>query len=229
MATLTVELEDMQQTYFRKNTSVWDLLAVFGGFAVSFFLVSQMCYGFIGMNNSQRLSYQYMSSQYQVREGQLDNRFLAEVRKRLADEKEKQESIVPPPKKEETQQEEDPSEDLAPKDVSAEAPKEASARSENTIENVEREIKEQNLDSIVDEIMTRQKFNFKFDSMSKRFFSCFDKEGDEKLKEIRGLADIKFQNELDISRILRKIRNFESMAHFMLSDRQKYLLRFHSR
>ena len=94
---------------------------------------------------------------------------------------------------------------------------------------MEREIKEQNLDSIVDEIMTRKKFNFKFESMSKRFFSCFDKEGDEKLKEIRGLADIKFQNELDVSRILRKIRNFESMAHFMLSDRQKYLLRFHSR
>ena len=94
---------------------------------------------------------------------------------------------------------------------------------------MERDIKEQNLDSVVDEIMTRKKFNFKFESMSKRFFSCFDKEVDEKLKEIRGLADIKFQNELDVSRILRKIRNFESMAHFMLSDRQKYLLRFHSR
>lgn len=77
--------------------------------------------------------------------------------------------------------------------------------------------------------MTRQKFNFKFDNMWKRFFSCFDKEGDEKLKEIRGLADIKFQNELDVSRIMRKIRNFETLAHFMLSDRQKYLLKFHSR
>jgi hypothetical protein len=75
-----VELEDMKQTYFQKNTSVWDLLAVFGGFAVSLFLLSQLCHGLIGMNNSQRLAYQYMSSQYQVREGQLDNPFLAEVR-----------------------------------------------------------------------------------------------------------------------------------------------------
>ena len=40
------------------------------------------------------------------------------------------------------------------------------------------------------------------------------------------LADKKLQNELDISRIIRKIRSFTTVSNYLLNERQKYLLKF---
>ena len=63
----------------------------------------------------------------------------------------------------------------------------------------------------------------------KRFISCFDKEEDEHIKKMRYLAEKKLQNELDVTRIIRKVRNQESVSQYLLSDRQRYLLKFNSK
>jgi hypothetical protein len=59
----------------------------------------------------------------------------------------------------------------------------------------------------------------KFKKTFKRFLSCCDKESDEKLKKMRYLAEKKLQNELDVTRIIRKLRNFDAMTTFMLTER----------
>lgn len=79
---------------------------------------------------------------------------------------------------------------------------------------------------IVDEIVKRQRYNTKFRSTFKRFISCLDKDADEEMKKMRYLASKKLQNELDVTRIIRKIRNFEVMSSYLLTERQKYLMRF---
>ena len=43
---------------------------------------------------------------------------------------------------------------------------------------------------------------------------------------MKKLSDKKLQNELDLSRIIKKIRKFESLTSYLLTERQKYLLRF---
>jgi hypothetical protein len=36
---------------------------------------------------------------------------------------------------------------------------------------------------------------------------------------MRYLADKKLQNELDVTRLIRKIRNFEALSHYLLTER----------
>ena len=79
---------------------------------------------------------------------------------------------------------------------------------------------------VVDEIVKRQRYKTKFRNTFKRFVSCFDNDRDDDIKRMRYLASKKLQNELDITRIIRKIRNFEVVSKYLLTERQRYLLRF---
>jgi hypothetical protein len=63
----------------------------------------------------------------------------------------------------------------------------------------------------------------------KRYITCFDNEEDELTKKYRYMGERKLQNEMDISRILKKIRNFDAVNSYILNERQRYLLRFNSR
>jgi hypothetical protein len=49
------------------------------------------------------------------------------------------------------------------------------------------------------------------------------------MKQIRYLAEKKLENELDVTRIIKKIRNFDVVSKYLLTERQKYLLRFNQR
>jgi len=46
------------------------------------------------------------------------------------------------------------------------------------------------------------------------------------MRRIRRKAEKKSENELDVTRIIKKIRNFEVLSENLLTERQKYLLRF---
>ena len=67
LVTLTVELDNKQVSYFRKNSSIWDLLAFTGGFCVTLMFLGKICYNLLSMNSSDRLQGAYMMSQYHTR------------------------------------------------------------------------------------------------------------------------------------------------------------------
>lgn len=49
------------------------------------------------------------------------------------------------------------------------------------------------------------------------------------MRRIRRKAEKRSENELDVTRIIKKIRNFEVLSENLLTERQKYLLRFNQR
>lgn len=53
----------------------------------------------------------------------------------------------------------------------------------------------------------------------KRYITLFDDEEDEMTKKFRSLGYTKLQNEMDIARMLKKIRNFEAINSILLTDR----------
>lgn len=53
----------------------------------------------------------------------------------------------------------------------------------------------------------------------KRYITLFDDEEDEMTKKFRSLGYTKLQNEMDIARMLKKIRNFEAINSYLLTDR----------
>ena len=66
-------------------------------------------------------------------------------------------------------------------------------------------------------------------SMYKRYITCFDNEEDELTKKYMYMGERKLRNEMDISRILKKLRNYEAVNSYLLNERQRYLLKFNSR
>ena len=94
---------------------------------------------------------------------------------------------------------------------------------------MENEIRSKDLMHVVEELCARQRYNMNLKSTYKRYITCFDNEEDELTKKYRYMGERKLQNEMDISRILKKIRNFEAVNSYILNERQRYLLRFNSR
>ena len=94
---------------------------------------------------------------------------------------------------------------------------------------MENEIRSKDLMHVVEELCARQKYNMKLKTTYKRYITCFDNEEDELTKKYRYMGERKLQNEMDISRILKKIRNFDAVNSYILNERQRYLLRFNSR
>jgi hypothetical protein len=55
IVSVAIELDPRRVSYFRKNTTAWDLLGLIGGFSVTLLFVGKLLYKFVGMNNSSRL------------------------------------------------------------------------------------------------------------------------------------------------------------------------------
>ena len=98
-----------------------------------------------------------------------------------------------------------------------------------TEKELEKEIEQKGLMHVVEELCARQKYNMKLKTPYKRYITCFDNEEDELTKKYRYMGERKLQNEMDISRILKKIRNYEAVNSYLLNERQRYLLKFNSR
>ena len=74
--------------------------------------------------------------------------------------------------------------------------------------------------------MSRERYKFSLDSVFKRYFTCYDNEDDEMVKKTRRNGERKLQSELDLVRILKKLRNFSTAFRYLLTDRQRFLLKF---
>lgn len=96
--------------------------------------------------------------------------------------------------------------------------------SEHTVKEIEEEIAEKGLNSIVEEICGRERYRVKIVNKCKRYFKFCDNEEDEMVKKIRLLGKMKLQHDMDISKLFKKIRNFEVWNSLLLNERQKYLL-----
>lgn len=91
---------------------------------------------------------------------------------------------------------------------------------------LEKEIDHKDLHACVEEICSRERYKFNIASIFRRYFTCFDDERDEIVKKMRRNGDRKMLTELDISKISRKIRSNEAMKKYLLTERQKFLLKF---
>jgi hypothetical protein len=85
------------------------------------------------------------------------------------------------------------------------------------------------LNGLVEEIVGREKYHFTLNSTFKRYCTCFDDERDEITKKVRFNGIRKLLNELDVSRMLKKIRNYEMAFNYLLTERQKFLLKFNDK
>lgn len=56
LCSVNMEIYNIQNNYFRKNTSVWQLMAYVGGFAVTSIYIGQAVYVFIKQNSQYMLS-----------------------------------------------------------------------------------------------------------------------------------------------------------------------------
>lgn len=101
--------------------------------------------------------------------------------------------------------------------------------SSNTKKEIEEEIEEKDLNTVVEEICARERFNVKILHSCKRYCSFYDNEEDEVIKKIRALGIRKLVHDTDINRIFKKIRNFEIQHNLLLTERQKYLLKFNAK
>ena len=95
----------------------------------------------------------------------------------------------------------------------------ASVSADNTMAEIEKEIENKDLAQIVEEVMSRERYKFSLDSVFKRYFTCYDNEDDEMVKKTRRNGERKLQSELDLVRILKKIRNFSTAFRYLLTDR----------
>ena len=97
------------------------------------------------------------------------------------------------------------------------------------MQEIERDIETKGMLGTVEEIIGRQKYHMQLSEWYKRFISCFDNEEDEMTKKIISNGTRKLSNELDLSRILKKIRNSEIMSSYLLTEKQRYLLKFNTK
>ena len=89
----------------------------------------------------------------------------------------------------------------------------------NTLAEIEKEIENKELSEVVEEVMCREKYKFRLDSIFKRYFTCFDDEDIEMIKKTRYNGERKLKSELDLVRILRKLRHFSTAFRYLLTDR----------
>ena len=89
----------------------------------------------------------------------------------------------------------------------------------NTMAEIEKEIENKELAQVVEEIMNRERYKFGLDSVLKRYFTCYDNEDDEMVKKTRRNGERKLQSELDLVRILKKMRRFTIAFRYLLTDR----------
>lgn len=62
LSTISFELTKTQTSHFRKNTAIWDLMAVVGGFSVTLMFLGQVFYRLAKTNSTYVLISNYMSS-----------------------------------------------------------------------------------------------------------------------------------------------------------------------
>ena len=55
----------------------------------------------------------------------------------------------------------------------------------NTMAEIEKEVEKKELAQVVEEIMCRERYTFRLDSVLKRYFTCYDNEDDEMVKKTR--------------------------------------------
>ena len=84
---------------------------------------------------------------------------------------------------------------------------------------IEKEIEVKELTPIVEEVMCRERYQFRLDSIFKRYFTCFDDEDIEMVKKTRYNGERKLKRELDLVRILKKIRHFSTAFRYLLTER----------
>jgi hypothetical protein len=63
----------------------------------------------------------------------------------------------------------------------------------------------------------------------KRYLSCYDDERDEIIKKLRKNGMRKLKNEMDLSRILKRMRDYDTMFGYLLTERQRFLLKFNDK
>jgi len=61
---------------------------------------------------------------------------------------------------------------------------------------------------VVEEICSREKYRFGLNTLMKRYFNCYDTEKEEIIKNLRKVGASKLRGELDIAKIMKKVRNF---------------------
>ena len=88
---------------------------------------------------------------------------------------------------------------------------------------------DKDLTSVIEKVISREKYKLSIESVFKRYFTCFDNEYDELVKKMRRNGERKIKSELDISKMLLKIRNFNTAFDYLFSERQKFLLRFNDK
>ena len=100
---------------------------------------------------------------------------------------------------------------------------------DDTYDKIEKEVVDKDLSGVVEEVITREKYKLSIDSLFKRYFTCFDDEYDELVKKMRRNGERKLKGELDLSKILKKVRNFNTAFDYLFSERQKFLFKFNDR
>ena len=80
---------------------------------------------------------------------------------------------------------------------------EISWKSGETNQEIEEDIIEKDLLTIVEEICSRERFSVNISDFKKRYISICDNEEDEMTKKIRGIGVRKLANDTDINRIFR--------------------------
>jgi hypothetical protein len=96
---------------------------------------------------------------------------------------------------------------------------ESDIKSTGTMAEIEREIAQRDFHDCVEEVVSRERYKYKLDSVFKRYFTMYDDERDEIVKKMRRNGERKMLFELDISRLIRKLRNFEAMNNVLLTNR----------
>ena len=95
--------------------------------------------------------------------------------------------------------------------------------------DIEKEIAEKGYYNTVEEICGRERYDMKLRVPYKRFINCFDNEEDELTKKIIANGSRRLNREMDVSCILKKLRNQEIAMSYLLTTKQKYLLRFNDK
>jgi len=81
----------------------------------------------------------------------------------------------------------------------------------------------------VDDVCGREKYSFRVQEWVKKYFPCADNEKDEIYKSMRRNGLQKLKNEMDLGRLLTKMRNYDTMFSYLLTARQRFLLKFNDR
>lgn len=81
----------------------------------------------------------------------------------------------------------------------------------------------------MEEICGRERYDMKLRVPYKRFINYFDNEEDELTKKIIANGSRRLNREMDVSCILKKLRNQEIAMSYLLTTKQKYLLRFNDK